>query len=113
MLYRTDSEMLFPVRVIPTLRDLRGPLWESLIDRVLSADEDDPDVLAFGLMMIRLTGCMTCHSDSYRAMRGCTLCAQQAVTRFKGPDEELMALWESARAEIVLYLETGSPPETL
>ncbi len=111
MLYQSDAEVLFPARVIPLLRDLRGSEWRQLVDRVLAAGESHPDTLAFGLMMIRLDGCMTCHADSYRAMRGCSLCARQAIARFKGPDRELIALWERARAEIALWLETGIVPE--
>jgi hypothetical protein len=111
MLYQRDAEVLFPARVIPLLRDLRGSEWCRLVDRVLATVESHPDTLAFGLMMIRLDRCMTCHADSYRAMRGCSLCARQAVCRFKGPDRELVTLWERARAEIDLWLETGIAPE--
>lgn len=111
MLYQNDAEVLFPARVIPLLRDLRGVAWRELVDQVIEAGDSHPDTLAFGLMMIRLDGCMTCHADSYRAMRGCSICARQAVARFKGSDEELLVLWECARAEIDLWLETGIPPD--
>lgn len=111
-MYQSDAEVLFPARVIPLLRNLRGPEWRYLVDRVLAAGESHPDTLAFVLMMIRLDGCMTCHSDSYRAMRGCSMCARQAISRFKGSDRDLIALWERARAEIDLWLETGIIPET-
>ncbi len=110
MLYQSDAEVLFPARVIPLLRDLRGTEWCDLIDRVVLAGESHPDTLAFALMMIRMDGCMTCHADSYRAMRGCSICARQAVARFKGTDRELLALWNSARTEIDLWLETGDIP---
>ena len=112
MLYQSDAEVLFPARVIPLLRDLRGPEWRRLVERVLAVGESHPDTLAFGLMMIRLDGCMTCTADSYRAMRGCSLCARQAVMRFKGTDREMVALWEQARAEIELWLENGLVPVT-
>ncbi|MBN1287557.1 MAG: hypothetical protein JXB47_19305 [Anaerolineae bacterium] len=111
MLYQSDAEVLFPARVIPLLRDLRGGVWCELIDKVIEAGDSHPDTLAFGLMMIRLDGCMTCHADSYRAMRGCSICARQAVARFKGSDHELVLLWERARAEIDLWLETGISPD--
>lgn len=62
------------------------------------------------LMMIRLDGCLTCHADSYRAMRGCTLCAQQTITRFKGSDEELIDLYEQALADIIQWKNTGEIP---
>jgi hypothetical protein len=93
------------------LRDLRGPDWNELVDRVIAAGESHPDTLAFGLMMIRLDGCMTCHADSYRAMRGCSICARQAVARFKGTDRDLIMLWRQARVEIDLWLETGIAPD--
>ncbi len=111
VLYQSDAEVLFPSRVIPILRDLRGDEWRALIDRVRAVGDSHPNTLAFGLMMIRMGGCMTCHADSYRAMRGCSVCARQAISRFKGTDAELVALWERARAEIDLWLETGRHPE--
>jgi hypothetical protein len=102
--------MLFPVRVIPTLRQLRGDDWKLLVDEVSGQPETAPDVLAFGLMMIRLGACLTCHSDSYRAMRGCTLCALQTISRYKGTDQQLVELWQAARADIGAYLRTGCLP---
>ncbi|RPI97083.1 MAG: hypothetical protein EHM39_10060, partial [Chloroflexi bacterium] len=87
-MYHNDAEMLFPVRVIESLRLLRGDRWQALVDRVLVRSEHDPDLLAFSLLMIRLGGCLSCGPDSYRAIRGCTLCAKQSVARFKGSDDE-------------------------
>lgn len=110
MLYQSDAEMLFPARVIPSLRALRGEDWCHFIDRVASLPEQTPDVLAFLLMMIRLNSCMTCHADSYRAMKGCTLCAQQMISRFRGTDQDLIARWEAARADILAYFKSGDSP---
>jgi hypothetical protein len=110
VLYQPDAEVLFPARVIASLRYLRGEPWQQLITHILRCPEDDPDLLAFSLVMIRLDGCLTCHADSYRAMRGCTLCAQQTIVRFKGTDEELVRLWETARAEVLHWYATGQPP---
>jgi hypothetical protein len=110
-MYQSDTEMLFPTRVIPALRHLRGPAWKQLVDTVASAPDGAEPTLAFGLMMIRLNGCLTCHSDSYRAMRGCTACAQQAVTRFKDTDEGLIKLYQRAGREVRLYLEDGTQVE--
>ncbi|HLY28768.1 MAG TPA: hypothetical protein VKQ72_20655 [Aggregatilineales bacterium] len=109
MLYQTlsDVEILFPTRVIPSLRDLRGPGWQALIDRLTRLPENDPDVLAFSLMMIRLSACMTCNSDSYRALRGCTHCSQHTVSRFKGSDDDLIRRWHLARADVLAYLNAG------
>lgn len=110
MLYQRDAEILFPARVVVALRGLRGEKWRALVDHVLARPEHDPDVLAFSLLMIRLDGCLTCHADSYRAMRGCTICARQSVSRFKGTDEDLIAQWEAARGEIVRWMQTGEAP---
>lgn len=111
MLYQQDAEMLFPPRVIPTLRHLRGHEWQQLIEQICPQPENAPDVLAFALMMIRLNACMTCHSDSFRAMRGCTACAQQIVARFKGSDRELIERWQAARGDIAAYFTTGDAPQ--
>jgi len=33
-MYHEDAEMLFPLRVAPSLRDLRGLAWRRLVDRI-------------------------------------------------------------------------------
>ncbi len=104
-MYHEDAEMLFPMRVVPSLGDLRGAAWKRLVARVAELEEDDPDALAFGLMMIRLSGCLNCQADSFRALRGCTACARQAILRYRGSDPELIRLYEKARKEIDVYLE--------
>ena len=109
-MYQNDAEVLFPPRVIASLRFLRGDAWRRLVEHVMVRPENDPDVLAFTLMMIRIDGCLTCHADSYRALRGCTACARQSINRFKGTDDDLVAMWELARAEIIRWLELGVPP---
>jgi hypothetical protein len=108
--YQKDAEVLFPTRVIVSLRYLRSSRWQALVEHVISQSESTPDALAFSLMMIRLNGCLTCRADNYRAMRGCTLCAHQTVTRFRGADSDLICLWEVARAEILTWFATGEPP---
>ncbi len=110
MMYQVDAEMLFPARVIPLLRNLRGLEWQQLVDHILCQSHGSVDEQAFSLMMIRLDGCLTCHADSYRAMRGCTLCAQQTITRFKGSDHDLVAAYEQAKADILRWHETGDIP---
>ena len=106
-MYQSDTEMLFPSRIISTLSHLRGKTWNDLVERVAGEDEGSVDNLAFCLMMIRLDGCLTCHSDSYRAMRGCTQCAQQSVVRFKGPDSELVRQFKQCRTEVEKYMKNG------
>jgi hypothetical protein len=103
-MYNSDTELLFPSRLIPTLRDLRGTGWESLVDRVSTASEADTDHIAFVLLMVRLNGCATCFADSYKAMRGCTQCARQSVRRYRGSDEDLNQLFHDSRVEVDDYL---------
>src|SRR5512144_2043278 len=99
-MYNEDTDVLFPPRVIPQLQDLRGETWRELVNKVLDQPADSIERLAFVLMMIRLGGCMTCHADSFRAMRGCTQCAIQTVRRFRGSEEELLNHFQEAVADI-------------
>jgi len=110
MMYQSDAEILFPARVISFLRNLRGPVWKQLVDHILKQEAGSIEEHAFCLMMIRLDGCLTCHADSYRAMRGCTLCAQQTITRFKGSDQELVDMYEQAKADLNQWQEAGVVP---
>jgi hypothetical protein len=110
MLNQSDAEILFPARVIPLLRSLRGSVWRELVDRVAAQDPGSLDKQAFTLMMIRLDGCLTCHANSHRAMLGCTACARQRVIRYKGGDRELVKAFERARADIQHWHATGEVP---
>ncbi len=100
----TDTELLFPIRVIPSLRELRGERWLALIDRLTSNDTDETELIAFSLMMVRMGGCAGCNADSFRAMRGCTHCALLTVKRFKGSDEDLLQLFDVAHNDVTKYL---------
>jgi hypothetical protein len=104
------AELLFPPRLMASLRDLRGPEWADLVNRVVKLPETDPDSLAFTLMMIRLDGCVKCHEGSFKYMRGCQLCATQTVMQFKGADADLVILYQKARRDIDSYL-SGQPVE--
>jgi len=106
-MYQSDTEMLFPSRVIASLAPLRGPAWKSLVEKVAPQPDGEPDTVAFGLLMVRLNGCVTCQADSYKAMRGCTTCAQQSVCRFKEADTELVKLFKQAKKDVDDYLESG------
>lgn len=111
MLHQSDTDVLFPPRLIPSLRNLRGPEWCELIDKLSQhSDEKHPDILAFSLMMVRHNSCLSCHPHSFRAMRGCTTCAQQMIHRYKGSDRELVKRWEDARQEILNWLEENQAP---
>src|SRR6185503_4495723 len=95
-----NTEILFPNYVIPVLRDLRGDEWRKLIDRIVELPEEDPEVMAFVLLMMRLNGCMECETDSYRAMRGCAMCATQTLRRYHGSDRDLLKLYARAQADV-------------
>jgi hypothetical protein len=102
--YQSDTEILFPMRVAPGLGDLRGKGWRDVVDRACHAVDGSPDQLAFSLLLIRLSGCLTCHTDSYRGMRGCTACASTVIRRYRGDDSELLALFQRALEDVSVYL---------
>ena len=104
-----QNELLYPHQVTSRLSDLRGPEWQALVERVSSLPETHEEVLAFSLMMIRLNGCMACETDSYRAMRGCFACAAQTLRRYKGPDRDLIRVYEQALADIRQHLAEAIP----
>ncbi len=108
-MYNSDTELLFPIRVIPELRSLRGDIWAQLVDQVSAHDADPLDQLAFVLVMVRLSGCVPCNADSFRAMRGCTQCARQTVRRFKGSDQDLVTQFQAARREVANHLQKTTP----
>jgi hypothetical protein len=100
------SELLFPPYAIAPLGDLRGPEWRALVKRVTALPETHPDSLAFSMMMMRLDGCLTCETDSYKAMRGCVQCALQTIRRFKDGDTDLSRLYGQAQDDVNIFLET-------
>lgn len=99
-----NNALMFPYQSIPALRALRGPDWQALVERVMALPEAHEDTLALMLTMIRLNGCVSCETDSYRAMRGCTACAVQTLRRYKGDDAELLKLYEQSRVEVAQFL---------
>jgi hypothetical protein len=108
-----DNEILFPPHAIPRLGRARGERWRELVERVTLLAPDDPDCLAFSLMMIRLDGCLSCETDSFRAMRGCTACALQTLHRFKGSDQDLLQRYRKAVDDVRLYLAAHPVSEAI
>lgn len=102
-MYQSDTEILFPMRVAPHLRDLRGNMWQTTVDRACNSEDASLDQLALTMVMIRLAGCLSCHPDSYRAIRGCTNCATATIRRFRGEDEDLEDLIDGAKGEVLDY----------
>ncbi|MCB9459059.1 MAG: hypothetical protein H6670_05380 [Anaerolineaceae bacterium] len=107
----TNNDILFPHSAIADLRDERGPAWAALIDEILQLPETHERTLALMLTMIRLNGCMSCETDSFRAMRGCDNCAMQTLKRYKPKDEKLLQLYEKALADVRKYAieQSGTP----
>ena len=99
-MYNSDTELIFPSRIIPGLRSMRGEKWQQLIDAVTEKAPESIEYTAFVLLMARMNGCVSCNVDSYRAMHGCTQCARQSVRRFRGEDQELVAQFEQACLEV-------------
>ena len=99
-MYNSDTELLFPSRIIPVLRSLRGEKWQNLIDLVCQKNPESFETTAFVLMMARMNGCVSCNIDSYRAMRGCTQCARLSVRRFRGEDQELVHQFDQTCQEV-------------
>jgi hypothetical protein len=104
-MYNSDTEFIFPIRIIPTLGSLRGDPWRNLVKDVSSPKTDETSQMAFVYMMVKLNGCVTCNTDSFRAMRGCTQCAWQTIRRYRGNDEELLHQFDLARTEVNEYLQ--------
>lgn len=104
-----DSEILFPPRCIEQLGDLRGPKWQDLIQRISRLPHNHEEVLAFGLMMIRLGSCLTCDLDSYRASLGCCTCARRTVSGYKEDDTSLLEVYEKALDEVKMYIKKKLP----
>ncbi|MBN1487105.1 MAG: hypothetical protein JW981_05640 [Anaerolineae bacterium] len=99
-----DSEILFPPRCIPQLRDLRGPEWQRLIERISDLPHNHEEVLAFGLMMIKQGSCLTCDLDSYRASLGCCTCARRTISGFKRDDQALLEIYDRALKEVRAFI---------
>lgn len=97
--------LLFSPALISGLRNLRGLAWQGLVDQVTPLGHLEKDRLAFVLMMVQLSGCVTCQADSYKAMRGCALCSLQTIKRFRGSDQGLLDKFGESKIEINKYLQ--------
>jgi hypothetical protein len=100
----TKNELLFPYEVTPALQESRGEGWQQLVARAIADGENSEAGLAFVLLMVRLGGCLSCETDSFRAMRGCEACALQTVRRYKGSDAELQRQYAQACDDLRAYL---------
>jgi hypothetical protein len=96
--------ILFPNESVGELGHLRGQEWQDLVKRVFALPADDPDALAFGLMMVNLCGCLKCNLHLYRLRKGCTQCAAQTVREARATDKALMNKFAAAREQVNTYL---------
>ncbi len=103
-MFNADTELFFPIRVIPSLRSVRGKEWENFIDQVSSPKAGEVEKIAFTGLVVKLAGCAGCDADSYRAMRGCTQCTKLVLRRFKGSDADLIAQYEQLKAEVCEFM---------
>jgi len=87
-----DTQIMFPIHAMQNLHGMRGKLWDELLDSTTELSPISCEVIGFVLMMTMQCGCTTCNSDSFRAMKGCIECSQQAIKRYKGDDGKLVAL---------------------
>ncbi len=106
-MYNSDTELMFPMRVAPSLKNARGEIWSKLVEDVSQTDADQVDQSAFVLLMVKLGGCVACNSDSFRAMRGCTQCARQTIRRYRGSDQDLMELFKQYRGDVENHMRKG------
>ncbi|MGB9672928.1 MAG: hypothetical protein ACPL3P_02230 [Anaerolineales bacterium] len=95
-----DTDILFPPRLLEQLTRLRSKTWQDYVQEVVNKPVGDIDRIAFIYFMARLCVCATCQGDSLRAIQGCSKCAQQAIKRFRGTDEELIQQVYSYKQEI-------------
>lgn len=102
------TELLFPPRLIPLLAALRGNKWQQFIGQINAKAIGDIERQAFVLFMARLACCLSCHSDVWRAHQGCEQCAKQAIHKFRGTDEDLIALYQASLNELIATLPTES-----
>lgn len=103
-MFNSDTELLFPLRVIPSLGDIRGQEWQNLIEDLSAEDSETADKIAFTAMVVKLAGCAACNADSFRAMRGCTQCSHLTIKRYKGTDKDLLQIYQDCQKDVKAYL---------
>lgn len=105
-MFNSDTELFFPMRVTPSLKNVRSQEWADLVERASSAQASEVEKIAFTNLIVRLAGCSGCDADSFRAMRGCTQCARLVVKRYKGTDAELLEQFEACKKDVEAFLST-------
>ncbi|MEW6094100.1 MAG: hypothetical protein AB1531_09065 [Chloroflexota bacterium] len=100
----SQTELLFPPRLIPELAELRGATWRDLVTATVKLADSSLEQTAFVLLMARLANCSTCNANTYRAAQGCTECSKHVIKHFHGSDEDLVSMFETAKSEVKEYL---------
>ncbi len=103
-----DTDLIFPLRVLPLIADSHDTEWKKLAKLACADGSDALDKLGLVLTMVKLAGCVSCNSDSFRAIRGCSQCAAQTIRRQRAGNGELMQLFLQNRKEVESYLENRS-----
>jgi len=104
-MHDTGIDLLFPPYVVPSLKYLRGSMWQELIENLMNLNDLTRERLAFIHMMVNLSGCVTCQADSFKAMRGCSQCALVTIKRFRGNDRELIDKYLESLRTINRYIQ--------
>ncbi|HEY60822.1 MAG TPA: hypothetical protein G4N92_09115 [Anaerolineae bacterium] len=108
-MHNQDTELVFPLRVLPMLRSFRGEKWRQIIDKVISGDANIIEETAISMVMMDVTGCLTCNSDSFRALKGCTKCAEHALRKSKCSDQDLLERFKTAKERVKVFLKKNHP----
>lgn len=99
-MYNEDTELLYPLRVTPAIRDLHGAEWRRAAEKAYKSGPDGQEAVVFVLAMARVNGCHNCNADSFRAMKGCTECSQDNVRRFRGGEKGLLKQIDKAAKDL-------------
>jgi hypothetical protein len=103
----TRTEFLFAHWAVPSLKDLRGTRWRALVEQIAALPSTHPDALAFALMMVRISGCVTCDARRYRERGGCAQCARLVLTTLsKESEESLLIRYRAAQKELARTMPT-------
>ena len=103
-MFNSDTELLFPIRVIASLADLRGQDWQRLIDHLADENTEMSEKIALTELVVKLAGCAGCNTDSFRAMKGCTQCSRLILKRYKGSDADLIRNYRECHKEVKNFL---------
>ena len=104
-MFNPNTDLIFPPRAIHALAEERTDAWQELVRTVENAGPNSLEQTAFILVMARMSACATCNSDSFRALNGCATCARQSLKRYRGTDQDLQELFNTARDEVERYME--------